>query len=250
MTPALTFTLQSNLDSEVIEGYRLMRSLLQKHNFTEEESEKVTYMPDELMSAHMKFRGKVQKLYSDLYRYGFSSHPEELHDDVSEHIQNKLKEINKEISLENNTGFYGDKGIFGQPINEQEEGFEKLQNLIKNDINEKEIPFSDHVIYWDGEKDINESCEGIIKITDVQIEFNEDNSKLKDKCKLFVTLWVGCKSTTVTYEDMDGDGYDDYSVKIYDLQDASYVIDEVNSIIKHYIIRKYPFNVECIKIIF
>ena len=244
MTPALIFILQSNLDSDVIEGYRLMRSLLQKHNFTEEESEKVTYMPDELMSAHMKFRGKVQKLYSDLYRYGFSSHPEELPNDVSEHIQNKLKEINKEISLENNTGFYKDKNIFGQPINEQKEGFEKLQKLIKNDINKKEIPFSDHVIYWDGEKDINESCEGIIKITDVHIEPSKDN------CKLTVKLWVGCKSTTVTYEDLDGDGYDDYSVKIYDLQDASYVIDEVESIIKHYIIRKYPFNEECIKIVF
>lgn len=115
MTPALTFILHSNLDSDVIEGYRLMRSLLQKYNFTEEESEKVTYMPDELMSAHMKFRGKIKKLYSDLYRYGFSNHPEVLPNDVSEYIQNKFKEINKEISLENNTGFYGDKGPFGSP---------------------------------------------------------------------------------------------------------------------------------------
>lgn len=115
MSPALTFILQSNLDSNVIEGYRLMRSLLQKHNFTEEESEKVTYMPDELMSAHMKFRGKIQKLYSDLHRYGFSDHRERLPEDVSEYIQNKFKEINKEISLEDNTGFYGEEGPFGRP---------------------------------------------------------------------------------------------------------------------------------------
>jgi len=243
MSPALTFILQSNLDSDVIEGYRLMRSLLQKHNFTEEETEKVTYMPNELMSVHMKFRGKIKKLYSDLYRYGFSSHPEELPNDVSEYIQNKFIEINKEISLENNTGFYKDKNIFGQPLKEQKEGFEKLQKLIKNDINGQEIPFSDHVIYWDGEKDINESCEGIIKITDVHIEPSKDN------CKLMITLWVGCKSTTVTYEELNSDGYDDYSVKIYDLQDASYVIDVVNSIIRNYIIKKYPFNKECIKIV-
>jgi hypothetical protein len=115
MTPALTFILQSNLDSDVIEGYRLIRSLLQKHNFTEEESEKITYMPDELMSAHMKFRGKIKKLYSDLYRYGFSNHPEELSNDVSEYIQNKFKEINQEYPLDENTGFYGEEGPFGRP---------------------------------------------------------------------------------------------------------------------------------------
>lgn len=115
MTPALTFILHSNLDSEVIEGYRLMRSLLQKHNFTEEESEKVTYMPDELMSANMKFRGKITKLFGDLYKYGFSDHPERLPDEVSDYIQMKLKEIDKEYPLDGNTGFYGDKGPFGSP---------------------------------------------------------------------------------------------------------------------------------------
>ena len=60
-------------------------------------------------------RSKVQKLYGDLHKYGFSDHPERLPEDVSDYIQSRFKEINKEISLEDNTGFYGEEGPFGRP---------------------------------------------------------------------------------------------------------------------------------------
>ena len=54
------------MDSELIESYRVMRSLLKDNNFTEEEIKTITYMPDELMKANMNMRSKVKKLYGDL----------------------------------------------------------------------------------------------------------------------------------------------------------------------------------------
>lgn len=115
MSPSLTFIKQTNLDSEVIESYRVMRSLLKDHNFTEEEIKTITYMPDELMNANMKFRGKIKKLFGDLYKYGLSDHPERLPDDVNDYIQSRLKEIDQEYPLDENTGFYGEEGPFGRP---------------------------------------------------------------------------------------------------------------------------------------
>ena len=84
MSPALTFIKQTNMDSELIESYRIRRSLLKDHNFTEEEIKTITYMPDELMKANMNMRSKVKKLYGDLYKYGLSDYPETLPGDVSE----------------------------------------------------------------------------------------------------------------------------------------------------------------------
>lgn len=92
-----------------------MRSLLKDHNFTEEEIKTITYMPDELMKANMNMRSKVKKLYSDLYKYGLSDHPNTLPKDVSEYIESRFKEINREYSLDGNTGFYGEEGPFGRP---------------------------------------------------------------------------------------------------------------------------------------
>ena len=115
MSPSLTFIKQTNLDSEVIESYRVMRSLLKDNNFTEEEIKTITYMPDELMKANMNMRSKVKKLYGDLYKYGLSDYPETLPDDVSEYIESRFKEVNQEYPLDENTGFYGEEGPFGRP---------------------------------------------------------------------------------------------------------------------------------------
>lgn len=112
MTTALTFIKLSNLDSEVIDAYRKTRMIAQKNNFTEEELKTVTRMPNEMHNIYMYFHGKIKKLYGDLHKYGFTNHPDQLPDDVQEYLMNKLEEINKEISMEGNTGYYGDKGPF------------------------------------------------------------------------------------------------------------------------------------------
>ena len=55
MSPELTFIKQTNMDSELIESYTLMRSLLKYHNFTEEEIVNVTYMPDDVMKGQYEY---------------------------------------------------------------------------------------------------------------------------------------------------------------------------------------------------
>ena len=115
MSPALRFLKQTNMDSELIESYRIVRSLLKDHNFTEEEAKNVTYMPDGLMRAHMKFRGKVDKLVGDLYKYGLIDRPQTIPEDVNDYMQSRLREIEQEYPLDENTGFYGEEGPFGRP---------------------------------------------------------------------------------------------------------------------------------------
>lgn len=115
MSPALKFIIRIKLDTELMEAYRIVRSLLKDHNFTEEEVKNVTYMPDELMRAHMKYRGKVDKLLGNLYRYGFIDSPETMPEDVNDYMKSRLIEIEQEYPLDGNTGFYGEEGPFGRP---------------------------------------------------------------------------------------------------------------------------------------
>ena len=115
MSPALKFINQLKLDSELIKAYRQTRSLLKDNNFTEEEIKTITHMPHDVMSAYSNMRNMAKKIHGDLYKYGFTDHPEKLPEDVSEHLQNTFEKINQEYPLDDNTGYYGEEGPFGRP---------------------------------------------------------------------------------------------------------------------------------------
>jgi hypothetical protein len=115
MGPALKFIKRLELDKTLFTTYIELRTLFQKHNFTEKELETVTYMPDEIMRAHTGFRNELQILKQNLHKYGFTDYEDHIPSDVEEYLTKKLQEINEEYSLDENTGFYGEEGPFGRP---------------------------------------------------------------------------------------------------------------------------------------
>lgn len=245
MSAALNFIEKVGLDKKLFHYYTLMRYHFKKSNFTEKELEKVTYMPDEIMRAHIGFKNELQILKQNLHKYGFTDYEDHIPLDVEEYLTKKLKEINDEFPLDDNTGFYTQEKEERYGLFENTMSFKQIEDNIKSTINGEEMRFEDHTIYWDGEKDVEESCSGIINVETVEIV------RTDDECQWKVTVYLGqTRSTEVNYQDPDGDGYDAYSVKIFDINDVPYVHDEIESLLTHFIMRRFPFDEPCISIKF
>jgi len=50
-----------------------------------------------------------------LYKYGLIDRPQTIPEDVNDYMQSRLREIEQEYPLDENTGFYGEEGPFGRP---------------------------------------------------------------------------------------------------------------------------------------
>lgn len=245
MGPALKFIKRLELDKTLFTTYIELRTLFQKHNFTQKELESVSYAPDEIMVAHMKIRNEFDIIKQNLHKYGFTDFQDMIPDEVSDYLTSTLKKIDEEISLDGNTGFYTQEKEERYGLFENTMSFKQIEDNIKSTINGEEMRFEDFTIYWDGEKDVEESCSGIINVEEVEIV------KSDDECQWKVTVYLGqTKSTEVNYQDSDGDGYDAYSVKIFDINDVPYVHDEIESLLTHFIMRRFPFDEPCISIKF
>jgi len=243
MGGALKFITELKLDEKLFHYYTLMRYHFKKSNFTEKELEKVTYMPNEIMRAHIGFKNELEILKQNLHKYGFTDNQDHIPLEVEEYLTKRLKEINDEYSLEGNTGFYTQEKEEKHGLFESENSFKRFESIIKDDLNSGYNHFSDHTTYWNGDKYIEESCEGRYVITEVNVLPGEK------ECKLELHVSIGCTDTYVSYRESEDDE-DGYSVKINDLNDASYVTWNIDSIVKEKITKKYPFTSKCIRLWF
>ena len=245
MGAALKFIKKLELDKTLFTTYIELRTMFQKHNFTQKELERVSYAPDEIMRTHMKLRNEFDIIKQNLYKYGFTDYQDMIPDEVSDYLTSSLKVIDEEISLDENTGFYTQDREETYGLFEHTMSFKKIEDNIKSTINGSELVFEDGTIYWDGQKDVEESCSGLINVEVVEV-FRTD-----DECQWKVTLYLGqTNSTYAEYRDPDGDGFDEYSVRIFDINDVPYVHDEIENTLTRFVMKKFPFDEQCISVKF
>lgn len=248
MSPSLKFIIQTDLDSNLYVLYRKLRSLFLENGFTESEILRVTDAPDSIWSEHYKIQNEFSNIRNSLKKYGMID-DENLPSDVSEYLENKMKEIDDEISLDGNKGYYkSESGLFNESV-----GFNKLESLIRDKLNKDAFEnnyVEDNRIYWDGETDVNESVNGVWQVDSVEIVSSE-----KEGCDLIVHMVISPVSehSFVFYEDMGKDfdiHAEPHSVTLRYFQDASWVIDRVEKSVKNRMNKFFPFHESCIKLYF
>ena len=109
MSPSIKFIQKLKLDIPVVDAYRKLRGLLKQYNFTESQAGKAFNIPLELISARENVMGEFNKLKKSLKGYGFIDDANQIPREITIYLENKLKEVDSEISLEGNTGYYGDR---------------------------------------------------------------------------------------------------------------------------------------------
>ncbi len=248
MSPSLKFIKQTNLDGNLYVLYRKLRSLFLEHGFTEDEILRVTEAPDSIWSVHYKINDEFKNIRDSLRKYGMIKGAD-LPSDVSEYLESKMKEIDDETSLGDNTGYYSE----GSVLTESNKDFSKLEGIIKDKLNLDSFEHNqiqDHVIYWDGKTDINESVEAVWEVSGVEIIPSKD-----DSCDLKVHIVVKFNSdySFVYYEDV-GENADMYAepnrIRISYPQDTSWIIDTLKSTVKKRIKNTFPFPNECVVLYF
>lgn len=105
----IKFIEQLKLDVPVVDAYRKLRGLLKQYNFTESQAGKAFNIPLDLILAREKVMSEYIKLKKSLKDYGFIDDINENPREITMYLENKLKEVDSEISLEGNTGYYGDR---------------------------------------------------------------------------------------------------------------------------------------------
>ena len=109
MSPAIKFIQQLKLDIRVVDEYRKLRGLLKTYNFTDSQVSNSFNYPRDLRYARFNVIDEINKMEAALKNYGFINHINETPTEVKNYIIDKLKEVDSEISLEGNTGYYGDR---------------------------------------------------------------------------------------------------------------------------------------------
>ena len=105
----IKFIERLKLDVPVVDAYRKLRGLLKQYNFTESQVSHSFKFPRDLMYARFNVIDEYEKLKVSLKNYGFIDNVNEIPREVKKYIEGKLKEVDSEISLEGNTGYYGDR---------------------------------------------------------------------------------------------------------------------------------------------
>jgi hypothetical protein len=248
MSPSLRFIKETELDSNLYVLYKKLRSLFLEHGFTESELQRVTQAPDSIWTTHRKISNEFNNIRNSLRKYGMIE-DENLPPDVSEYLENKMKEIDLLISLDGNKGYYkSESGLFNESV-----GFNKLESLIIDKLNKDAFEtnyIEDNTMYWDGETDINESINAVWQVDSVEMIPSE-----KEGCDLMVHMVISPISdhSFVFYEDMGKDfdiHSEPHSVRLRYFQDASWIIDTVKSKVKNKMNKYFPFSESCIKLYF
>jgi len=248
-SPSVKLIQGSKLDQDVFRVYRALRNIFQKHGFTEDELDTVSHAPTEVWEHHSLLRNLIEMIKNECNKYGFDN--EGLMDvDVAKYIEDGLKKIDSETSLEDNKGYYNAStrtSIF------ESTGFNKIESLIIDKLNKDAFEtnyIEDNTMYWDGETVINESINEVWQVDSVQIVPSE-----KEGCDLMVHMVISPISdhSLVFYEDM-GKDFDIHSephnVRLRYFQDASWIIDKVKSSVKNKMNKYFPFSESCIKLYF
>ncbi len=242
----LKFVIQTNLDEGVLIKFRLLRQLIQKHGYTEEEIKNMYNAPTEVWDAFHSLKIEMEKISKTIRRYGFynSEYEDEIPEEVSDYINKKMKSIEDEIPLKSTK----------ENITESN-GFNQLESIIKNKLNTDTFEnnqINDNTFYWNGETDINEFVDAVWKVDSVEVISSEG-----EKCDLKVHMVISFDRdySFVGYEDV-GDEFDFDSmsepnrVRIGSPQDVSWIIDKLSSSVKFRMSKCFPFDKECVILYF
>jgi hypothetical protein len=247
-TPSVNLIKGSKLDQDVFRVYRALRNIFKKHGFTEFEIEGISHAPNEVWEHHSLLRNLIEMIKNECDKYGFDN--KGLMDvDVAKYIEDGLKQIDSETSLEGNRGYYSStrNSIF------ESTGFNKLESLITDKLNKDSFEtnyIEDNTMYWDGETDVNEAVNAVWEVESVQIIPSE-----KEGCDLMVHMVISpiSEHSFVFYEDMGKDfdiHSEPHSVRLRYFQDASWIIDRVERSVKNKMNKFFPFPETCIKLYF
>lgn len=244
MSSALKFVIQTNLDKNLLIKFRLLRQLLQKHGYTEEQITNMTKEPTEIWVAFNDVKKEFENIYETLIKYGLIESMVRLvlPNEVSEYIAKKLETIEGEIPLKKS------KGNIQESVK-----YNKIENIIKDKLNNDSFEknyIEDHTIYWDGNTDINESVEAVWEVSSVEIEPADEQG-----CDLIIHMVINFNRdhSFVYYENVGEDSdpmADPRRVRIGHPQDVSWIIDRLNTKVKNRMNREFPFNESCIKLYF
>lgn len=245
-SPSVNLIKGSKLDQDVFRVYRALREIFQQYGFTEFELEGISHAPNEVWEHHSLLRNLFEMIKNECDKYGFDN--KGLMDvDVAKYIEDGLKKIDSETSLE------GNKGYYSKPRNKifESKGFNKIESLIIDKLNNDFFAtnyIEDNTMYWDGETDINESINAIWKVDSVEMIPSE-----KEGCDLMVHMVISPISdhSFVFYEDMGKDfdiHSEPHSVRLRYFQDASWIVDRVEKSVKKKMTKYFPFPESCIKL--
>jgi hypothetical protein len=246
-SPSVKLIKGSKLDQDVFRVYRVLRKIFQQYGFTEDELDTVSHAPTEVWEHHSLLRNLIEMIKNECNKYGFDN--EGLMDvDVAKYIEDGLKKIDSETSLEDNKGYYNAStrtSIF------ESTGFNKIESLIIDKLNKDAFEtnyIEDNTMYWDGETDVNEAVNAIWQVDSVEIVPSE-----KEGCDLMVHMVISPISdhSFVFYEDMGKDfdiHSEPHSVRLSYFQDASWIIDRVERSVKNKMNKFFPFPESCIKL--
>lgn len=247
-SPSVKLIKGSKLDQDVFRVYRALRNIFQKHGFTEFEIEDISHAPNEVWVHHSLLRNLIEMIKNECNKYGFDN--QGLMDvNVAKYIEDGLKQIDSETSLEGNKGYYSStrNTIF------ESAGFSKIEGLIKDKLNHESFSdnyVEDSTMYWDGETDVNESINAIWEVDSVEIIPSE-----KEGCDLIVHMVIKPirEHSFVFYEDMAEEfniHKEPHSARLDYFQDASWIIDTVEKAVKNKMSRYFPFPESCIVLYF
>lgn len=240
----LKFVIQTNLADDVLSQFRLLRQLLQKHGYTEEEIKNMYDAPTEVWDTFHNVKMEMEKISKTIRRYGFynSEYEDEMPEEVSDYISKEMKSIEDEIPLKSTK----------ENITESN-GFNRLESIIKDKLNNdtfKNNQINDNTYYWDGRTDINEFVDAVWKVDSVEIIPSEG-----EECDLKVHMVISFDRdySFVGYEDV-GEEFDSMSeprrVRIGSPQDVSWIIDTLTSDVKNRMSKYFPFPKECVILYF
>lgn len=245
-SPSVKLIKGTKIDQDVFRVYRALRKIFQQHGFTEDELNNVSHAPTEIWEHHSLLRNLFEMIKNECEKYGFDNRG--LMDvDVAKYIENGLKKIDSETSLEGNKGYYTSSRntIF------ESSGFNKIESLIMDKLNKDFFEtnyIEDNTMYWDGETDVNESVNALWQVDSVEIVPSE-----KEGCDLMVHIVISPISdhSFVFYEDMGKDfniHEEPHSVRLRYFQDASWIVDRVEKSVKKKMNKYFPFPESCIKL--
>jgi len=245
-SPSVKLIKGTKIDQDVFRVYRALRKIFQQHGFTEGELNNVSHAPTEIWEHHSLLRNLIEMIKNECEKYGFDNSG--LMDvDVAKYIEDGLKQIDSETSLEGNKGYYNSSRntIF------ESSGFNKIESLIMDKLNKNFFEtnyIEDNTMYWDGETDVNESVNAVWQVDSVEIVPSE-----KEGCDLMVHIVISPASehSFVFYEDMGKDfdiHSEPHSVRLRYFQDASWIVDRVEKSVKKKMNKYFPFPESCIKL--
>ena len=91
---SIKFIQTLNFEDEILDLYRKIREKLKQEQYTEDELESVGNFSKELMGLRYEIGKKISNMTSTVKKYGLDDKP------ISEYLENKFKQINKEIPLD------------------------------------------------------------------------------------------------------------------------------------------------------